>query len=317
MSDKACGTQTHENRQASPAPAFTIRADSEWRSALFGNTVLCHPAKQNIFQLAHLLDRAMDDWGIAPGSTLIDVFGGSGTAMLACAPAHGGFNVFTVELAQRFLEVECSAWAHFQKTQFFRYQLPQRHITTPGDYLPLHADSRDLVSVEERLAKWRQRTGKNYGATQGSSWRSYDSPDLIITSPPYQDAYGAHSQVAVGARYDKQAENIGNQRGDKYLASMRLVWQQCALILKPGGVLCCITRDCVQHGKRVPVGEQNRELIEAAGLTFLECENWQLTQESFWRKLQRKDAERKGKEPIIIDSEQVWIFRKPELEATA
>jgi DNA modification methylase len=162
--------------------------------------------------------------------------------------------------------------------------------------------------------------------------QSYDHPlrrgddqivDLVVTSPPYHDAFNRHQTGAFNARmatdhpslhgsgYDTTAENIGNQRGKKYLASMRAVWAGCAAVLKPGGILCCITRDCVQRGRRVPVGEQNRELLEAAGLTFLEVETWRVPNLSFWRQQQKRTAEAKGQIPIIIDSEEVWIFQKP------
>ena len=117
---------------------------------------------------------------------------------------------------------------------------------------------------------------------------------------------------AYDTRLIAENENIGNLKGKKYLDSMAQVWRSCAEVLKPGGILCCITRDCVKDGKRVPVGEQNKALLIAAGLEFIECETWRVPNLSFWRILQQ----RKNPDAPLIDEENVWIFQKPAGEAT-
>lgn len=419
---------------ASPTVTYTgtLAPDADLRKKLFGAEVMRHPAKQSIPQLAHLLKRFA-----VRGGVLLDPFGGSGTAMLACSPLYGGMYVITVELAQRFLAMQQQAWAYFQRGMLM--QAPGA-----GDYLPLHGDSRRLPDLFAASLEQGHRadliiTSPSYGGSeavdqrktqnstighhgggneakagyvgnakapligrQGGQYRthglspnsqlsarmygyadtiitsppyqdavnhekrretdarrlaegkiptstlahispnsmfhmgSYDTPliDLVITSSPYQDSLNpehaargrvwadgelppvmkimdkkAQSRAQAVSGYDRSAENIGNLRGDKYLASMREVWTGAAMVLKPGGILCCITRDCVRDGKIVPIGDQNRVLIEAAGLTWLEREVWKVDRLSFWRILQQ----RKHPESPIIDCEYVDIFRRPEV----
>ncbi len=192
------------------------------------------------------------------------------------------------------------------KTHLPAYQPPADLVVTSPPYM-------DTLNGEHA---GRDGYGNHHRATAAQSI------DIVVTSPPYADAlsktsgidadkiksiHSDKSQAVIASRYDTNAENIGNQRGKKYLSSMKQVWAGCYWALKPGGILCCITRDCVRDGKIVPVGEQNRYLLEAVGFQFVECEQWRLTQMSFWRTLQK----RKKPDSPVIDSEQVWIMQKP------
>ncbi len=286
--------------------AGTLTPDSDLRQQWFGSAVMRHPAKQHLPQLIHIL-RRLRDLGIAPGSTLLDVFGGSGSLMAACSPLYGGHDVAAVELAPHFIALQLRAWQHFQCTLEMQdvYDIP------PGMFVSIQGDSRKLVEV-----------------LRDEGMREGEQVDALVTSPPYQDSLTdgnpKRKPEQVFKRLDKQArsrilpayditpQNIGNERGNKYLASMAQVWVGCVDVLRPGGILVCITRDCVKDGMRVPVGEQNRALIEAAGLVYLETEQWAVERLSFWRILQKKRAEGKGQTPVIINSESVQYFVKLE-----
>ena len=337
--------------------ALTIRPDAHLRQQWFGANVMRHPAKQSLAQLIHLLERFA-----VRGGVLLDPFGGSGSSMVACAPSYGGMYVVTVELAAHFLPLQDQAWQHFQCAM----EMQDVWGTPPGEYLSLQGDSRDLAHVlqDTRMVdliitspsyggseavdqrKTQNTTIAAHGGGKGnrnvSVPQAYDV-DLVITSPPYQDAVGhsrerglhadakriaegkipastvvkmtRNSMATMGSydasrAYDTTPENIGNLKGTKYLVSMRAVWKSCAEVLKPGGILCCITRDCVRKSQRVPVGEQNKALLLEAGLEFIECETWAVPNMSFWRILQQ----RKNPDAPLINTEDVWIFRKP-LEA--
>lgn len=390
---------------AIPQPALRLQADSDLRVALFSERVMTHPAKQSLPQLAHILKRLSRDFGIAPGSNLLDCFGGTGALMLACSPLHGGHNVCTVELAAHFRAIQTEAWQHFSRT----LDMADMYDIPPGEYLSLAGDSRRLIEVlseaemqdDEQfdcvvssppyvdaisprngidpskikstrgLGRHSQAllatsydaiiTSPSYGGSESVDERKtqnttiahhaggnlararYDSAemakngdmpkvDALVTSPPYQDAMSQGHTHRKSPERDEAARkrtgnncgpsvreyavgdapNIGNERGKKYLASMAEVWQSCAEIVRPGGLLVCITRDCVQRGKRVLVGEQNRALLEAAGFRLVECENWQIPNPSFWRILQAKKARDRGQEPIMIADEQVQYFIRDE-----
>jgi len=165
---------------------------------------------------------------------------------------------------------------------------------------PPYQDALNQDHVGPAIKRIRAERGSR-GNGNVSAPQAYD---FVITSPPYQDTLNPE-HAARG--YGTDGENIGNLKGTKYLASMRAVWKSCAEVLKPGGILCCITRDCVKNGKRVPVGEQNKTLLLEAGLEFVECETWDVPNMSFWRILQQ----RKNPDAPLINTEDVWIFRKP------
>lgn len=165
---------------------------------------------------------------------------------------------------------------------------------------PPYQDALNQDHVGPAIKRIRAERGSR-GNGNVSAPQAYD---FVITSPPYQDTLNPE-HAARG--YGTDGENIGNLKGTKYLASMRAVWKSCAEVLKPGGILCCITRDCVRKGQRVPVGEQNKTLLLEAGLEFLECETWAVPNMSFWRILQQ----RKNPDAPLINTEDVWIFRKP------
>lgn len=289
------------------APDLILEKDDALRKLWFGSQVMRHPAKQNIYQLMHLSKRFA-----VPGGVALDPFCGSGTSMLLASPLYGGMDVLGVELAPHFFPLQQSAWDRWQCS----IEMQSLYEISDGDFIGLPGDSRDLVNVIARA------NGEALGIA-----------GLIVTSPPYQDVVsnqsnqtkrlqekearsgkpvfkvkpGPNSQGIVDHAYSAMADNIGNLRGKKYLESMRLVWEGCAAVLKPGGILCCITRDCIKKQQRVPVGEQNRDLLIAAGLEFIEREVWYLSGESFWRKLYRQ----KYPDAPVIDTEDVWIFRKP------
>lgn len=198
-------------------------------------------------------------------------------------------------------------------------------ITSPPYQDAVHHEKR-LASDTRRLAEGKipASTLSHLSPNSMMTMGSYAPPiDLVVTSPPYQDSLTdgnpkrrpeqvfreldkqTHSRILPA--YDTTPENIGNERGKRYLASMREVWSGCAAVLKPGGMLCCITRDCVRDGKRVPVGQQNRDLLMAAGLELLEIETWSVDRLSFWRILQQ----RKNPDAPVISTEEVSIFRRP------
>jgi 16S rRNA G966 N2-methylase RsmD len=280
---------------------LVLERDDSLRKRLFGETVMTHPAKMNLHQLCHYLTIFH-----VRGGFLLDPFGGSGTAMLA-AGAQYGMYVATVDLAPHFVEMQRRAWDTFSRS------FEMLDSDRCGDYLAIQGDSRAL------------------GATL-ASLDGYDEDtfaDLIITSPPYADAFSGqsrgksivaaaacgttgksvvsrHSQFNQPNRYDANHNNIGNLKGTDYLQSMAQVWRECAHVLRHGGYLICVTRDCVRDQAIVPIGKQNHDLIVSAGLSFVRCDDWQIPQQSFWRILYSK----KFPDAPTISTEQVWIFRK-------
>jgi hypothetical protein len=109
-----------------------------------------------------------------------------------------------------------------------------------------------------------------------------------------------------------EAAGIAHDQGDTYWSAMSLVYTQCRLALKPGGVMAVVVKDHVKGGKRVPLCDQTVQLLTSLGFEVFErC--WAMLvkenrhpglfgadvvktteRKSFFRRL----AEKKGSPPI-------------------
>jgi hypothetical protein len=202
--------------------------------------------------------------------------------------------------------------------------------------------------------------GANYADTPGQIGAlKAGNVDAVITSPPYADSVkGEHGETETAkdsrdkrqteggslgqshaqcsdfhppkdkhrrmadSEYGKTDGQLGNTKGESYWQAMQIVYDQCRLVLKPGGVLCVVVKDYIKDGKRVPLCDQTLALLEHVGFIPVERIRAMLVKEdrhpglfgddvverkerkSFFRRL----AEKKGSPRI--DWEEVLVARK-------
>jgi DNA modification methylase len=153
---------------------------------------------------------------------------------------------------------------------------------------------------------------------------SQNAFDTIITSPPYEDVYGAsrhgdkirnnssqiHDEKKLATTYttEQNQNNIGNLSKETYYGAMLEVYQQCYDVLKPGGKIIIIVKDYIRNFKRVPLGENTKKLLEKAGFQY---------QTSYWRKLNKLsfwilNYRKKYPHAEKVDHEEIIIAIKPE-----
>jgi len=144
--------------------------------------------------------------------------------------------------------------------------------------------------------------------------------DAVITSPPYQ-AFGAsregekirtgkskiHKEKSLPTTYTKeQTDNLGNLQGDTYLSAMKVVYEQCYKILKPGGLMILVVKNFIRNKKEIDLKADTRGLCEQAGFEFIEEHYRLLTSQSFWRTIYA----RKYPDAPKIDKEYILVFKR-------
>jgi len=137
--------------------------------------------------------------------------------------------------------------------------------------------------------------------------------DLIITSPPYLNAYDYHKYhrhrlhwIEGDVEFARDQE-IGKHdyftrpgtKSNQYFIDMKQCFLEWQRVLKPGARAIVVIGDAIVHGEPVPVGDKFVAICNSLGLT---CEN------RWIRKLQtdKKSFNQKAR----INKEHVLLFRK-------
>ena len=255
----------------------TFKSDTNHRDMFFTPAHFAHPAKMVVPLLLWIVDRYTK-----PGDIILDPMAGCGTTMLGC---RLGRNVILNELEAKFVKMCEDNWLKVQTWG------PEMGCTM-GECKIVQGDARQLDSV---------------------------LVDAIISSPPYADinttgkansykgSHGPNSQVQI-PDYRETSENIGNLKGETYLAAMLEVYQVCRRILKPEGVLVLVTKNFIREQKEVSLDLDTIKLCEQAGFAFVERHHRKLTNQGFWRTIYKQkypDAPELTKEDILVFTNQM------------
>jgi site-specific DNA-methyltransferase (adenine-specific) len=97
---------------------------------------------------------------------------------------------------------------------------------------------------------------------------------LIVTSPPYFNAisYEAHASHSSQNYRDRYVENYDLE----YLPFLDSVWEQCLVMLKPGGYLCINVGSVLENGNHLPLPNDlaSRLLSELTGFSHFNTILW-------------------------------------------
>jgi DNA modification methylase len=183
----------------------------------------------------------------------------------------------------------------------------------------------------------RRGLEKGYGKTDNQIGNlSYGSIDAVITSPPYEAAvtgkngidwtkatrgakdnwkprdrtrefaFGNQAGQGQPFNYSESKENIGNLKGQTYLAAMLEVYQACYRVLKPQGLMILVTKNFIRNKQIVRLDEDTIKICEQAGFEFQERHYRKLTSQSFWRTIYQQ----KYPDAPVLDTEDVLIFKR-------
>jgi len=158
----------------------------------------------------------------------------------------------------------------------------------------------------EAVAEKRAR-GYATGAVRGHG----ASKKAILAQMERENSYG----------YSDSERQIGNSAGTTYWQAVAEVYAQCALALKPGGIMAVVIKDYVKKGARVPLCDQTLELLVRLGFVpVVRMRAWLVQEQrdaglfgAIVKKTERKSffrmlAERKGSPRI--DFEEVLVVRR-------
>jgi SAM-dependent methyltransferase len=299
-----------------------FRPDTRLRAKLFVPEAMSHPAKANLHMMLEIVERYTE-----PGQLILDPMAGAGSTMTA---ALMGRNVVCVDLETHFVEPMRASWEKMKRNPMMGFQM--------GEVTIIQGDARDLGDLlvdaavfsppwEDNLPNHTSPEHKtDFSRIKGirHSQEGYTRPDAAVFSPPFHDTanksesggevdhFRATGNWRTGLKYSADAENIGNQRGDAYWDSMKLVYAECLRILKPGGVMALVLKGFTREGEYIDLPAQTGQVCEALGFTQLDHWRRELWSLSFWRILQQR------RDPEAFDErlryEEVLAFRKGETD---
>ena len=203
---------------------------------------------------------------------------------------------------------------------------------------PGHADADEAAGKGIRAEK-RCPARYTHEAGEAQIGNLRDRPgdvDAAVSSPPWEtgavrcendrklltDAAPGHSKELA---YGDGQQQLGNLKGESYCSAMLRVYQQLHAVLKPGGVVCLVTKNPVKGGKIRRLDLDTVRLMAAAGFDLIEHVHAMLTmpeqeqaamfgapatlhrreRKSFFKRLHEK------KNPHLrVDHEDVLFFRK-------
>lgn len=167
-------------------------------------------------------------------------------------------------------------------------------VTSPpyADSVDGSPDGIDWIKADP---KWRTSDARSpgrgavsdgYGVSPGQiGLLKGGNVDAVVTSPPYGDSdqnyaegwkhidpakavHNRHSRNRE-ASYGKTEGQIANSGGETYWQAMHAVYAQCAIAIKPGGVMAVVLKDYVKNKQRVPLCDQTLSLLQHLGFAPL------------------------------------------------
>lgn len=190
--------------------------------------------------------------------------------------------------------------------------------TEPGRYsgswenignLPFGVD--EVVTsppYEQQLNQIGERETILMGAIE--RWRKKDPNHPRLKTLEKQVERNGGDIAAFQTGYTKDKNNIGNQKKETYLEAMKLVYEQCFLVLKPQGLLILILKNFIRDKKVVKLTDHTIRLCVGVGFKLKERLLFRLPTQSFWRRLYSQ------KYPEVDTSdlryEHILIFEKKE-----
>ena len=152
---------------------------------------------------------------------------------------------------------------------------------------------------------------------------------LIVVSPTYscdagmidKRAWLSGKRLCDGAtvNYSRDRQNLGHARGDAYRVAMAEVYEQCHVVLRPGGLLVTVTKNMRRSGRMVDLVHTTIDAACAAGFGYLQHnialhaavrDGDLIARPSFWQLDQTRRARESGLPLHLIAHEDVLVFIK-------
>jgi len=243
------------------------------KNLFFPEEVMRHPAKMNFHLQQSIIEYVAND-----GDILLDIFGGTGTLMIA---ALQGCRVVLIDIEDGYNRLLGEAKEELERQVPGAGSLvtiikgdcrlvlpfPCNHIITS----PPYAGAMDIRRVRETKE---------------------DAPD---------DFFAEQDKDML--EYSKSPQNISKLNTFIYNMEMEKIYRKCYQSLPPGGTLTVIIKDRIEGGERVYLGKWVHKVCLAAGFKEDTWAKWRTLGHAF-----TKIARSQGK--LVVDDEDILIFRK-------
>ena len=258
---------------------YLFPPDAKMREQYFDHEAMEHPAKFNLHMMMACVEYVSE-----PGEVLMDIFGGTGSLMLA---ANLGRYVTLLDIEDAYTKLQQKS-----KDKFVAADPALEHTIT-------------LV------------TGSNLKLMPIPCHH-------IITSPPYAGIMKRKSKTGIGfseadmagdtklwralgdklLQYSLSPDNIGNLNEFYYAQTMERVYKKSFASILPGGTLTVVIKDHIRDGERVYFSKWVWQRCLAYGFEPMNWYKWKAPGSPF---LQIKRAQ--GFE--TVGDEDIMIFRRP------
>lgn len=221
-------------------------------------------------------------------------------------------------------------------------------------YVGVELEPRFVAWQKENLERAREAGGTGRCAVFEGDAGKLVRPDQLpgepgplaaaITSPPYGDRlgrwhrtggltigqilrFGRSSAVRLEPGiYGTGRANVGNAKGERYLAAMRRIYAGCYQVLKPGGILAIVIQPERYHHHLYPLHHFTARLCQEIGFELLDeivallCRvaappgdpARTIAHARFWRRLGIAKRRAAGFPVTLNQVEYVLVFRRPE-----
>lgn len=266
---------------------WTFDSDLTERRRLFHVDVFSHPAKFHLGLLRRLVETYTN-----VGDTILDPMAGSGSLLLGAFLLR---NVILRDLQSEYVEL-------MRKSE----TILRRGAGMFCGCIDIgQADARSLTGVRCTHMIFSPPYGFETGNGISNERRA-----RILAEKKHGDRWKRyiehpnHASFAAGFRYAGGQNNIGNKSGRSYWADMRQVYERCAELLSPGGLLILVIKNHWRRGKLIDVVGQTVDLVTALGLALVARHARFIDNPSLWQRRRREQG------LPIVDVEDVLVFQK-------
>lgn len=240
--------------------------DTEWRRQYFPGEVFKHPAKMSMYVMDALIDYLTEE-----GDTILEPFGGTGTAMIG---ALKGRHVKLIELEDGYHDLIMSTIRDWE----------DRNLHT-GNIALFKGDNRQILP----LSADHCITSPPY------------STAMMVKEGGRVVGQGMTTEAV--AAYSTSPLNLSNLNPFVFKFEMQKVYKGIQQSLRPGGYMAVVIKDMMEAGSRKLLSVDTVRMANEEGFELVEWHKWLPPGSSF-----KQVARSKGKN--TVDDEDIIIFRK-------
>ncbi len=248
-------------------------SDIDLRKHLFfPDAVNSHPAKMNLH-----LQLACIEYVASPGEVVLDMFGGTGSLMIA---ALQDITVVLIEIEEGYHKLQQEA----------KNRLMQE-VPTAAPVMLLHGDNRFLLPITCHHI---------ISSPPYSSMMHVDKPTKRMREHP-EDSFSKMDKQMM--EYTKNQRNIGRCNNFIYNMEMEKVYSLCYRSILPGGTLTIILKDRIEDGRRVSLTGWADKVCQRVGFKSILREKWKTPGIQF-------TAVNKAHGLEVVEDEDIMVYRK-------